>query len=136
MKIQSNANSARAALLLALSVSPALQAQGVTADGAALYLEYCAVCHGQDARGDGPMAAGLTRPPANLRQLTQASDGKFPDERVRTAIDGRDLPLQHGTRDMPVWGQAFKRSRGAQGEQRVAAHMDALVDYLRSIQTP
>jgi len=33
---------------------------------AALYTTHCAVCHGAEGRGDGPVARGLTPPPANL----------------------------------------------------------------------
>jgi len=36
------------------------------AHGAALYSSHCAGCHGPTGRGDGPAAAGLTRPPADL----------------------------------------------------------------------
>src|SRR5262249_26502493 len=34
--------------------------------GAALYPSHCAGCHGPTGRGDGPAAAGLPRPPADL----------------------------------------------------------------------
>jgi putative copper resistance protein D len=36
------------------------------AHGAKLYATHCAVCHGAEGRGDGPAAAGLDRPPADL----------------------------------------------------------------------
>lgn len=36
------------------------------AGGAALYRTHCAQCHGPQGRGDGPAAAGLARPPADL----------------------------------------------------------------------
>jgi putative copper resistance protein D len=35
--------------------------------GAAVYAERCAVCHGRAGGGDGPAAARLPRPPADLR---------------------------------------------------------------------
>ncbi len=35
-------------------------------DGARLYAENCALCHGADGRGDGPAAAGLAVRPADL----------------------------------------------------------------------
>jgi putative copper resistance protein D len=37
------------------------------ASGAAVYVERCQVCHGRSGGGDGPAAAGLPRPPADLR---------------------------------------------------------------------
>ncbi len=36
--------------------------------GRALYLAHCASCHGTTGRGDGPLAATLSRPPADLTQ--------------------------------------------------------------------
>lgn len=36
------------------------------ANGAALYREHCATCHGAAGRGDGPGGAGLPKPPADL----------------------------------------------------------------------
>ena len=37
------------------------------AAGRALYQTHCAACHGEQGLGDGPAAAGLSPPPANLR---------------------------------------------------------------------
>jgi putative copper resistance protein D len=37
------------------------------AQGAALYREHCAGCHGPTGAGDGPAGRGLPRPPADLR---------------------------------------------------------------------
>jgi mono/diheme cytochrome c family protein len=34
--------------------------------GRQVYLEHCAVCHGEDARGDGELVGQLERPPADL----------------------------------------------------------------------
>jgi len=36
------------------------------ARGAAIYRRHCQSCHGEDGRGDGPMAAALPHPPADL----------------------------------------------------------------------
>jgi putative copper resistance protein D len=38
------------------------------ARGAELYGQYCVVCHGVGGKGDGPGAAGLPKPPANLTE--------------------------------------------------------------------
>lgn len=41
--------------------------------GRGLFGEYCAVCHGAEGRGDGPLAAQLNDPKANLRKGRFAS---------------------------------------------------------------
>ena len=42
------------------------------------YLSNCVNCHGENAEGDGPVAAVLTPKPANLRRMAGAhSDGDF-----------------------------------------------------------
>src|SRR5690606_38323208 len=38
----------------------------VVALGREVYYEHCAACHGERGRGDGPGAAGLYPPPADL----------------------------------------------------------------------
>lgn len=57
-------------------------------NGAALYRRNCATCHGSAGAGDGPAAADLPVPPADLRLLAAANDGVFPAERVMATIYG------------------------------------------------
>jgi mono/diheme cytochrome c family protein len=46
--------------------------------GRALFLEYCAACHGRSAAGDGPMAAALTPVPSDLTAVSgHHPDGDF-----------------------------------------------------------
>jgi mono/diheme cytochrome c family protein len=101
--------------------------------GAALFRTYCASCHGTDARGAGPITSQLRRLPPSLTSFAVRNGGVFPSERVRRIIDGRDIPA-HGTFEMPVWGDAFKRTREGLSEQAAAARIDAIVRYLDSIQ--
>ncbi len=91
------------ALAMALP-APALHAQDAT-EGAALYGDYCIMCHGADARGDGPMAGALTIAPADLTMLSQG--GPFPIFDVVRRIDGRDPLLSHGG-EMPIFGRFFQ----------------------------
>ena len=74
-------------------------------------LEYeanCAVCHGLEARGDGPLAAFLIQPVPPLTRLNKENEGIFPFERVYMMIDGREEVPAHGPREMPIWGDEYK----------------------------
>jgi mono/diheme cytochrome c family protein len=103
-------------------------------DGAGLFRTYCAACHGTRAKGDGPVAANLRRPPADLTRLAQRNKGTFSREMVYQIIDGRDPVPNHGGGDMPVWGDAFSRVRENASAEDVKARIDALVAFLESIQ--
>jgi mono/diheme cytochrome c family protein len=101
--------------------------------GSGLYSTYCAVCHGADAKGTGPLADSLKRRPADLTLLAKNSGGTYNRDMVRQIIDGKNPVKGHGGGDMPVWGDAFERSADA-GPQAVKDRLDALVEYLASIQ--
>ena len=92
----------------------------------------CAICHGLDARGNGPFAELLNVKPPDLTLLSRAQGGDFPFSRIYRRIDGRDLPLAHGTRDMPVWGQHLKREGG--DETFVRGRLFEIMLYLESLQ--
>ena len=47
-------------------VNPYAGDPGAIQEGEAIYQAFCATCHGAEGRGDGPAAAGLNPPPANL----------------------------------------------------------------------
>jgi mono/diheme cytochrome c family protein len=75
--------------------------------GPEMYIAYCAVCHGIDAKGKGPAAEALKVPPADLTMLAKKNGGKYPSDHVTNAIRG-DLRLSaHGSKEMPVWGELF-----------------------------
>lgn len=102
--------------------------------GGELFRTYCAVCHGPAARGDGPLASSMTRKPADLTEIAKRNGGLFPSELVFRTIDGRKPVRGHGGPDMPVWGDAFARSRDGGDPDRVRRMIDALVSFLESIQ--
>lgn len=58
------------------------------ADGQALFVENCALCHGETARGDGPLARATAKAPADLTLIAQRGDGAFPRARIMSVIDG------------------------------------------------
>lgn len=92
----------------------------------------CAICHGLDARGNGPFAELLNVKPPDLTLLSRAQGGDFPFSRIYRRIDGRDLPLAHGTRAMPIWGQRLKREGG--DETYVRGRLFEIMLYLESLQ--
>lgn len=103
--------------------------------GEALYLTYCASCHGRDGTGDGPVAEVLEREPTDLTGL--AAEGKFAEGNLIEVIDGRRVVPAHGTRQMPVWGAIFESElEGGDAVTHRTARLrtGVLVDYLRTIQ--
>jgi mono/diheme cytochrome c family protein len=104
------------------------------ASGQQMFNEYCAVCHGADAKGGGPAAPALNKTPADLTTLAARNRGKFPELRVFSVIQGDSETVAHGSRDMPIWGSVFQdMSRGSAGE--VQMRISNLISYIKSVQT-
>jgi mono/diheme cytochrome c family protein len=101
------------------------------AAGRALYVEHCASCHGTAARGNGPAADSLRRPPTDLTGFSRSNGGVFPSEQLRQVIDGRGVGA-HGSVEMPVWGYVFRATAGSEPAAR--ERIDAILRYLQSIQ--
>jgi mono/diheme cytochrome c family protein len=120
--------------MLAPAGAATAQTMETTESGDSLYRTYCSSCHGQEARGDGPVAQFLKVPPANLTQIAARNKGVFPAERVHQIIDGRQVPKTHGASQMPVWGDAFAKSTSGGDAAAVTAKIKALVEYLASKQ--
>ncbi len=56
--------------------------------GRSNYDSLCAGCHGPTGKGDGPSAAGLNPPPADLSQIAARNGGVFPRVEVMAKLDG------------------------------------------------
>ena len=102
--------------------------------GARLFFNHCAACHGDAAEGDGPVAAAMRVTVPNLRTLATRNDGAFPAEAVRAYIDGRESVAAHGDRQMPVWGDVFRGPEQRTSERTVRRRIDALVDFIETLQ--
>jgi len=102
------------------------------ASGSEMFASYCAPCHGKSAKGDGPAAASLKVPPANLTELAKKNGGKFPADHIasdlRSGVGGA-----HGSTDMPVWGPLFSKVSG-NDEAIVQMRISNLIRYLESLQ--
>lgn len=94
--------------------------------GAALFVEHCVDCHGSDARGEGPIARGLSSVPADLTLISQRRGGEFPDAEIRRMVDGRSDFVGHRDVEMPLWGEFFDDDP----EHKITA----LVRYLEGLQ--
>ncbi len=103
------------------------------ASGRDMYNAYCASCHGQDGKGNGPAAGALKVPPTDLTKISASNGGKFPSAHVYEVINGRASTAAHGSKDMPVWGPVFLRlssSHDAEVQQRISN----LTKYIESLQ--
>ena len=109
------------------------------------FRRYCAQCHGMDGTGDGPVAPALKKKPANLTLLSKNNGGVFPEKEVRDFIDGTKTSAAHGSRAMPIWGDAFRMRTGAASgaggimgpgltQAQVDSKINGLVSYVKSIQ--
>jgi mono/diheme cytochrome c family protein len=103
------------------------------ASGAEMFKQYCAVCHGPGAKGDGPAASSLKVQPPDLTALAKRHDGKFPDDYVANVLRNGAKAPAHGTAEMPVWGPLFATM--SQGdESQVTMRISNLTKYLKSLQ--
>jgi mono/diheme cytochrome c family protein len=102
--------------------------------GSYTYRTYCATCHGEKGKGDGPLAESLRFVPPDLTQMAQRNGGRFPRETVRKIVDGREPIDGHGGPDMPVWGDAFSNAETGFDDEKVRLKIEAVVDHLETLQ--
>lgn len=103
------------------------------ASGKDMFNQYCAPCHGADAKGNGPAATAMKSAPTDLTQLTRKHDGKFPAAKVASVLNfGSGLP-SHGSADMPVWGPLF-RSLDKYHDSVVQQRVSNIIGYIESLQ--
>jgi len=115
----------------------AAQEMEVIAGGEIEYQNYCAVCHGVDAKGQGLMSKFLNVRPADLTQLRKKNGGTFPFWQTYRVIDGREEVRGHGSPDMPIWGDRFRTQAGGNdsgSRAQAAGRVIGLVFYLQHIQ--
>ena len=129
-----------------IAFSACASAQGIDV-GKMEYQSNCAVCHGIDAKGNGPVSKELKTHPADLTVLAKKNKGVFPLNTVYEIIDGRNSTISsHGIGEMPIWGYRFAPSQAFRlkddyiylppdsPEPVVATRILAVIDYLNRIQ--
>jgi mono/diheme cytochrome c family protein len=123
-----------------LFVSLAGKVLAAVPSGAQEYKDNCARCHGTSAKGNGPDAG--EKPgyrPADLTQISRHNGGKFPRQKIYDIIDGgKRMPGHYDFNSpMPLWGLSFQlggKEYSAESEAMVKRRINALLDYLESIQ--
>lgn len=101
--------------------------------GPDLFRAHCAACHGEEAKGGGPLASALKSKVPDLTVLAKNNGGQFPSARVRRTIMGDEVLASHGSREMPIWGPIFHQIEEDVDWGNV--RLENLVKYLESIQT-
>lgn len=122
--------------LLALTAAACMPEARITT-GAGDYREFCASCHGPDARGDGPAAAGLVPPPADLTLIARQNGGSFPRSQVMSRIYGYTMGASDSP--MPAFGHLLEGKTvlydsGDGRETPTPWRLVALSQYLERIQ--
>lgn len=87
----------------------------------------------------------LRTPVPDLSTLAQSNGGTFPFQRVYEIIEGTEMISAHGTRQMPIWGQAYRfkaeenyftwRAFPWDAELFVRARILAVTEYVARLQT-
>lgn len=102
-------------------------------DAREMYTSYCAPCHGQDGKGNGPVAPAMRAQPTDLTQLARNNGGKYPDTHVVAVLEFGSTLSSHGSALMPVWGPIFgNMSRTHLQEKQL--RISNLAHYLETMQ--
>ncbi len=101
--------------------------------GQQMYANYCTPCHGQDGKGQGPVAGALKSQPTDLTTMARKNNGKFPAEHVAAVLEnGVSIPA-HGSATMPVWGPILGKMDVANPQDK-NLRIANLSHYLRTLQ--
>lgn len=101
-------------------------------EGKQMFAQFCAACHGEDGRGNGPAASAMKIAPTDLTQLAKRNNGKFDALHLKLIISGQGVAA-HGSESMPVWGDVFKSisANGTFADMRINAILKYLQDFQR-----
>ncbi|HYI14386.1 MAG TPA: c-type cytochrome, partial [Thermomicrobiales bacterium] len=138
-----------AEVVAAIDPSPAVSALDPAAvvRGEALFAQNCVLCHGAGGRGDGPGAASLTRPPADLTSghALPHSDDDYAYW-IENGIEGTDMPGfgaelgEEGIRDVIAYIRGLQQTtllaRDAPGAEECTIAPRTLAEFETLAQSP
>jgi mono/diheme cytochrome c family protein len=107
-------------------------------NGAGVFQNLCASCHGVGANGNGPAASVIDKDVPDLTRLAANNGGEFSHNAVERLISGKSRNVTHGTIDMPAWEKQFKYAQTGwstfQREAYARRRIHQLTEYIESIQ--
>jgi hypothetical protein len=107
--------------------------------GSKTYYRFCSICHGPNAKGNGLFSDHLVNTPPNLTLLSKTNNNIFPWLKLYSAIEGSNISPEHGTQEMPIWGNQFDLKTWGQADTDfsdviVRGRIFEILVYLQSIQ--
>ena len=107
-------------------------------DGKALFMENCAICHGEDAKGNGAYARRMEKAPKDLTLLALRHNGTFPRAKAMSIVDGYARSDIDGP-GMPEFGALLEGDlvpfdSGDGRQTPTPRKLVALVEYLETVQ--
>ena len=124
-------------VVLLFSIAVGIEIEAAEAEqGKQLYIQYCGSCHGKDGRGNGSVSPYLKIAVADLTVLKKNNKGIYPLDDVMATIDGRRAVRTHGDRDMPVWGEIFRKEteQGKYPELTSLLKAKVIAEYVATLQ--
>jgi mono/diheme cytochrome c family protein len=99
-------------------------------------MQYCASCHGKEGRGNGPVSPYLKIKVPDLTVLQKNNKGIYPMGKIMSAIDGSRVVRAHGDREMPVWGEIFRKEAEAAKYTELTSLLKTkmIAEYLATLQ--
>jgi len=101
--------------------------------GKAMYDAYCASCHGESGKGNGPAAEAMKAAVPDLTVLTKTHNGTYPAFQVAEVLRLTRTLSAHGSAEMPVWGPIFSKM-SQQNNAEIQQRIHNLNEYLASLQ--
>lgn len=127
------------ALLMGGAVLAGCAPEPAPSAGEQAYQDYCAICHGSRALGDGSLAPELEVPPPDLTLIAARNGGVFPLRAVADTVYG--FAGKHEADLMPEFsplmdGPEITVTDAAGAAQVMPQRLAEMVLYLQTLQRP